>query len=156
MGRRISDRNSFFGPSWHLGKVLENLDSYALPIPSFNLQGETSVKTLWGGLWTFAVLTFAFMYAGFKLTHLASKKNPTIIETEVSNYVDNNTMIPYKDLGFKAAFGLYKFFSGELVDDPRYVKWIVRHRGMKNGKEFERVLPVHKCTYEELSKFNPV
>ena len=151
-----TNRGGYQGPKWHMGKVFASIDGYAKPIPSFNLQGETTVQTVWGGFWTFVVLTFSFLYAGVKASHLAEKRNPTIIETVIHNSIDHNTMIPYRDLGFNAAFTLVNYFTKENRDDPRYVKWIVRHRGKINGVDFERLLPVHKCTFDDLASFNPV
>ena len=43
-----------------------------------------------------------------------------------------------------------------MIDDPHYVKWIVRLRGIRDGVGFEKILPYHKCTDADYAKFYPV
>ena len=42
-----------------------------------------------------------------------------------------------------------------LLDDPRYVKVIVRKTGIRNGTEFEKIFPYHKCTEADYAGFHP-
>ena len=41
-----------------------------------------------------------------------------------------------------------------LLDDPRYVKWIIRRTGMRDGTSFEETLPYHKCTNADFAGFH--
>ena len=42
-----------------------------------------------------------------------------------------------------------------MKDDPRYVKYLVRIFGKKEGKEYEKFIPFHKCTDEDWAEFPP-
>ena len=43
----------------------------------------------------------------------------------------------------------------ELKDDPKYVKWIFRMYGMRDGVYFQRVLDYHICTDADYDEFYP-
>ena len=43
-----------------------------------------------------------------------------------------------------------------MKNDPRYVKFIVRLAGKREGKDFQRILPHYKCTDEDYNQFYPV
>lgn len=53
------------------------------------------------------------------------------------------------------AFAVEGYLSRELKDDPKYVKYLARSFGIKNGVEFERILPFHKCTEDDWDMFPP-
>ena len=40
--------------------------------------------------------------------------------------------------------------------DPRYVKWIAKFEGVREGKDYHQILPFHKCTDEDYDSFYPV
>lgn len=65
-------------------------------------------------------------------------------------------MITLNDINYRVAFGVFGYLDGELKNDPRYVKWIIRHRGTKNGVNFEKILPYHKCDYNDFKEFYPL
>ena len=54
------------------------------------------------------------------------------------------------------AFGVDGYLDGELKDDPRYVKYFVRVVGKSEGKEYDKVLPYHRCTDKDWVKFSPI
>ena len=56
----------------------------------------------------------------------------------------------------RMAFMIEGFRSKDLKIDPRYVKWIFRQYGKKDGKEFERLLTYHNCTDEDYDSFYPI
>ena len=64
-------------------------------------------------------------------------------------------MINFKEKGIRLAFGIEGFLDKELKDDPRYVKNLVRFWGKKDGVEYEKLLPFHKCTEEDFEQFAP-
>ena len=59
-------------------------------------------------------------------------------------------------VGFRFAFAIEGYFDNESKMDPRYVKYIVRARGVRDGVEYEKQLPYHKCTEEEWNAFPPI
>ena len=60
------------------------------------------------------------------------------------------------DFDFKIAFGVEGFRSKDLKIDPKYVKWIFRIYGKKEGKEYEQILPYHRCTDKDYDDFFPI
>ena len=144
------------GPRWSMGTVIHGLDQYAKDVPAFNVGGENHITTICGGLTTIFVLCCVLIYSYIKFTHLYSKKNPLINSIEDSNAINGSTMYPMNDIGFRAAFSVIGYLDGEVKDDSKYVKWIVRHRGTKAGVEFETLLDVHLCTEEDYAEFSPI
>ena len=53
----------------------------------------------------------------------------------------------------KIAFSVSGFLDEEIKDDPRYVKYLVRLYGKKEGVKYEQILGYHKCLSEELDSF---
>mmetsp|Transcript_31255 Transcript_31255/g.38632 ORF Transcript_31255/g.38632 Transcript_31255/m.38632 type:complete len:140 (-) Transcript_31255:1447-1866(-) len=94
------------------------------------------------------------IYAVIKFDMLINRSNPN-----VSSYVNyaakpQNQKFNLLDNGFRIAFGIEGFLDKELRDDPRFVKWIVRYFGIdKNGAEYEKLLPFHKCEKADYEKF---
>ena len=69
-----------------------------------------------------------------------------INESTVPSFYDLSKTVQLNEIGFRFAWSARNVFSKELIDDQRYVKWIVRKRMSRNNKESEILLPYHKCT----------
>ena len=93
-------------------------------------------------------------YATVKVIHLQSRHNPQIVESSLPSFYANEDMLNMQSIGFKAAFSFVNYLDKELKDDPRYVKWIFRARGTRDGVSFERILDAHKCTRADFEGFN--
>ena len=52
------------------------------------------------------------------------------------------------------AFTMENYLTKETINDPAYVKWIVRMYGRNNGEYYEDILTYHKCTEEDYSQFS--
>ena len=140
---------------WKIGSIVKNIDSFGQKIPSFNLKGKTRVNTFFGGIITVAVLTLTLSYAILKAIHLVARKNPTINNYMIQSHFDALETVNLNEIGFKVAFSFRNLFTAELIDDSRYVKWIVRKNGYRNGTAFEELLPYHKCTDADYAGFYP-
>ena len=57
---------------------LKALDIFGKPVPTFNIRGQTEVKTMCGALMSFVIMFLTIMFGILKLQHLIEKKNPTI------------------------------------------------------------------------------
>ena len=51
------------------------MDYYAKEVPSFNIKGETNIATLPGGVISFIIVTFAFIYAVNQLGILITRQD---------------------------------------------------------------------------------
>ena len=67
--------------------------------------------------------------------------------------IDPEEKFNFRDNGLKFAFGIEGFIDKELKEDPRYVKFFARLYGYKDGSKYEKFIPVHHCTSEELDDF---
>ena len=52
--------------------------------------------------------------------------------------------------GFRFAWSVEGSYDQKRRDDPRYVKYIVRLEGSKDGEKYEKILPYHNCTEADL------
>ena len=64
--------------------------------------------------------------------------------TQVSLF-DFNEKLDLNDINFRLAFSVEGYHSREMKNDPRYVKYLVRIFGIKDGKEYETFIPYHRC-----------
>ena len=140
---------------WKIGAILKNIDGFGQEIPSFNLKGETRVNTFFGGVITLLIMTLTLAYAILKGIHLLHRTNPTINHYSIPHHFDISKTVDLNEIGFKVAFSFRGSKSHLLLDDPHYVKWIVRRTGMRNGANFEETLPYHKCTDADFAEFHP-
>ena len=134
-------------------EAFKKIDVFGAKLPAFNIQGQTQVLTVSGGILT-ALLSVVFIgYASLKLTHLMDKKNPLIAELKETNFYDFNTRINLNEIGYKMAFTVEGYLDSKIKDDPKYVKLLARMVYITDGKAHEKVLTLHKCTDKDWSQF---
>ena len=112
--------------------VLEHIDGFGLPLPTFNLKGKQMVHTRIGGVCTLLITTIVLLYATIKFIHLQTRHNPGM-----SAYFKDTApdfVVNLNEQKFRFAFSIEDFIVPKrLKNDPRYVKWIVRLFGRKQG-----------------------
>ena len=59
-------------------------------------------------------------------------------------------------INFRIAFTVEGYIDKKRKDDPRFVKYLVRLYGKKEGKRFEWLVPYHECTKEDFELFDPI
>ena len=123
-------------PKWHIGTVLANMDSFGKQIPMFNIQGDSQVKTVFGGVLSVLVITLTLMYSTMKFIDLMERKNPQLIEQELSEYFETSSVVNLNDINFRMAFTVEGFLDKERKDDPRYIKYMVVLRGREDGNNY--------------------
>lgn len=136
--------------------VLERFDIFGQALPTFNLNGKGKVNTIAGGFLTVIILGVVLAYGTTKMIQLESKANPNISSYLKEAAFDYTDMIDLNEENFRIAFAVEGFRSKDLKIDPKYVKWIFRTYGKKDGKEFERLLPYHRCTDEDYAEFDDI
>ena len=52
-------------------------------------------------------------------------------------------MVNLNEIGFRVAFTLENYLTNEVVNDPRYIKWIARMYKKVDGVYSEEILPFH-------------
>ena len=120
-----------------LSSLLEKIDQFGRPLPSFNLNGEKQVHTVTGGLVTFAILVTILCYGSLKFYHLVTNHNANVTSVLETDLFDGTEQINLHDSGFRVAFSVFgNDGRRQLKNDPRYVKYLVYVSGKENGKAF--------------------
>ena len=102
-------------------------------MPNFNIKGSDTVNTIVGGFFTLILSMTVFMYGALKFTDLWSKPNP-IINTYFKDDGMTGKLLNLNEHNFRIAFSVESFLSPiKLKNDPRYVKYLVRLFGNRNG-----------------------
>ena len=129
---------------------------FSTPLPSFNIKGQTEVKTNLGTIMSILLTIAVLFYAAIKFIQLHSKSNPVISSFQEAFQTDEQNPINLNAMGFRAAFAFEGFVDNELKDDPRFVKNIARYIVKKDFVWTRTNLPFHKCSDEELAQFSPI
>ena len=122
--------------SWMTGGVFKKIDAFGKHLPSFNIKGSDKVNTIAGGFFTLILFLTVIMYGALKFSDLITKPNPYI-----SSYFKDEELnakpLNLNEHNFRIAFTVESYLSPyKQKIDPRYVKYIFRMFGRRNGKEF--------------------
>ena len=107
---------------------LLQLDFLSAPVPTFNLKGETSVKTYCGGIFSIIVTIATAYFALHRFKFLMNKKNPlisTFVDQSLITHDDTFSVSEKSKNGFQMAFGLRNYQKG-VLDDSKYINWVAR------------------------------
>lgn len=77
------------------------------------------------------------IYAVLKFEMLLQRQNPSISTTDELSALDETAVLNLAEANLKLAFHAENFDS-ELLDDPRYVRFIVSNVGEKDGEWVEK------------------
>ena len=95
------------------------------------------------------------IYAVLKFEMLLQRQNPSISTTDELSALDEKAVLNLAEANLKLAFHAENFDS-ELLNDPRYVRFIVSNVGEDDGEWVEKPIKFHKCTEAELLEFAPL
>ena len=137
----------------HLIESLKRLDLFGAPLPTFNVKGDTEVRTPTGGCLSLIISLLTFAFSLVKLQDLITHKNPTLIETEVPS--EEDARYDLSDSEFMVAVALEHWSQGRK-DDPRYTQWLSRFYTFIDGAETKEWYRSHTCSDEEFARFYPV
>lgn len=87
--------------------MLLSLDLFGAPAPTFNIRGESEVRTFCGGIVSSVIITVTILFALLKLQHLLSKHNPSVNAFEDKNaWGTGDVMMPGDSDDFMMAFAV--------------------------------------------------
>ena len=101
------------------------------------------------------ILVILLSYGTLKIFHLVTKHNANVTIVEDLDVFDFTETLNLNEINFRFAFSVVGYHSREIKNDPRYVKYLVRIFGKKEGKEYERLLPYRLCTDSDWDEFYP-
>ena len=95
-----------------------------------------------GGVVTLIIYFYVFAYASLKFTYFITRNKPTMFAyLKESEYQINREAINLGERNFRMAFTVENLFGPwKLKNDERYVKWIFRLVGERDGRDFQHIL----------------
>ena len=135
---------------------LKKVDIFDAAMPTFNLNGEKSVRTVCGGVITIVILCITFLFSSTKFEQMLRRQNPTVNNYLRKDEFAGDERLSLTESNFMMAFTLEHFISGETLDDPRYLKWVAWVRFAKDGEIRSREVPVFPCRDGDYAKLYPV
>ena len=75
-------------------------------MPAFNIDGETKINTIVGGILTALIFMTGLLYAGVKLDQLLNRDNPNINFTDIDDYYNLEERLDFNEIGFKIAWSV--------------------------------------------------
>ena len=136
--------------------TLKRIDLFGMPLPSFNIKGEEKTRTNCGAFLTMLLVSIVVLYASIKSVQLQSRSNPIISAFEQSSDWTAENPINFNERNMKVAFAFEGFRDKKMKADPRYVRWIIRIFGKKDGDSYEKIYPHHECTEQDYELFYPI
>ena len=92
---------------------MQRFDIFGKSVPSFNLGGDSYIKSAYGGTMTVFIFLIMITYASVKLQQLISKHNPNISEYTQHDFYDQNDFISFDEADFKLAVTIEGVFDAE-------------------------------------------
>ena len=132
--------------------MLLTLDMYREPLPGFNIEGSTHVRTYCGGCITLIISLVLFMFSTLKLQHLLQKHNPVVnTHVKVDEFDEKDVWYGAEDEDFMMAFALSRFPIGGSIGDPKFIKWLAEYVILivlkRRSTKFKTIDPSsHVCT----------
>ena len=144
--------------SWMTGEVFRGLDTFGQRLPTFILKGKDKVKTKVGGICTILAFLVVLMFAILKFSHLISRHKPTMFSyLKENDYSINGEEIDLSERKFRIAVTIEDFFAPiAQKNDPKYIKWLFRLYGKRDGVFYQHMLDYHECTDADFDEFYPV
>lgn len=118
-----------------LPSMLLTLDMFGAGIPAFNVMGKDQVRTHCGGCLSLVILSVTFLFATLKLQHLLSRHNPSVNTfVEKDAFDDSDIWLGTDNEDFMLAVTVVDYATGEVKDDPKFVKWYGQYINVTDGQ----------------------
>ena len=101
------------------------------------------------------IFMIALSYGLLKMIHLLDKANPNVTVVNDKDVYDFNDILNLDEINFRFAWSIEGYHSREMINNPKYVKYLVRKVGRKDGESFEKVMDYHICTEDDWAEFTP-
>ena len=111
------------------------------------------IKTNLGALLSLFQITLVILFASVKFIELESRSGYQISSHDQLYLSTRENPANFSELDFKVAVSFEGYRDQEFKLDSSFVKWIIRMVGSRDGKEYEKILPYHRCTESDLYSF---
>ena len=68
--------------------------------------------------------------------------------------MNENEIWSGEDQDFQLALTIVNFATGEVKNDPKFVKWYGEFIDLSNGNKTLSEIPMHECTEKDFAKFH--
>ena len=109
------------------------------------------MNTVVGGIISTCILTLVFIYAGIKFNHLINRENPNINKIDIEDYYSVEEVLNLTEIGFRVAWSVEGNLDKQNKIDSKYVKWLSRISGKKDGEWYQKIMPIHKCNEDDFT-----
>ena len=133
--------------------VFLKIDVFGKTPPAYNINGHHTINSVAGGVVTLLVLMLTLSYATTKFNDLVERKDVTTNVHFEEDGIPLTSTINVNNIGFRMAFTVENFLDRKTLNDPRYVRWILRMYCRDNSEYYETILPYDVCTVEELNSW---
>ena len=72
----------------------------------------------------------------------------------VRDALNENEIWSGEDQDFQLALTIVNFATGEVKNDPKFVKWYGEFIDLSNGNKTLSEIPMHECTEKDFAKFH--
>ena len=86
---------------------------------------------------------------------MIERKYPNVQDVKIEDYFKSEDKLNLNKVGYHFAF-TFEGRGQKRLDDPRYIKILVRYRKDSNNNKNHRLLNYHDCTEDDMKKFYPV
>ena len=135
---------------------MTKFDMFGSPLPGFNLKGQKTMKTNLGALVSLFQITLVILFASVKFIELESRAGYDISSHDQLYLSSRSNPANFSELDFKVAVSFVGYRDQQFKNDSKYVKWITRMVGSRDGHQYEKILPHHKCTEADLESFHEI
>ena len=91
--------------------VLQRLDIFGEPLPSFNVRGHETVNSVFGGICSVIIFTIVLLYGVTKFIDLESRSNPNVSFFINEDNFGQGEQINLNERGFRIAFAVEGVYS---------------------------------------------
>ena len=137
-------------------KILKRFDMFGIPLPMFNIDGEQKVRTYTGCIASLLIMYLTFVFALLKLQKFASRSTPSVNQFVKRDAFEETDVFESAKEGFMMAFALTDYVTGEVKEDPRFIKWFAEYSTVTDGKKQSREVPIASCTQADFDEFYTV
>ena len=130
---------------------MTKFDMFGSPLPGFNIEGKELIRTNLGALVSIFQITLVILFASIKFIELQSRSGYAISSHDRLYLSSSENNVDFNELNFKFAVSFEGYRDLEFKMDSKYVKWIIRMAGKRDGIKFEKILKHHKCTDADLA-----
>ena len=114
-------------------RMLKSMDMFAADVPKFNMKGEESIKTNIGGCCSIIIIYITLIYATHKFHHLITGHNPQVNSFELRDAFGEDDIFESSKSDFMLAIAMEDFNTGQIKNDPKYVKWFAQYVVVDNN-----------------------